>query len=95
MLDKCAGILYNKDRSEEERKTLGPTADLPFFKLYASMCTTYCCPDSLYACDRTTCGKLYVQKFFRKKSKKAKKSVDKRAGIGYNDYRKNEGGTSR
>lgn len=32
VLDNRAGILYNKDRSEEERKTLGPTADLPIFK---------------------------------------------------------------
>jgi len=34
VLDNRAGILYNKDRSEEERKTLGPTADLPFFKMH-------------------------------------------------------------
>jgi len=40
VLDNRAGILYNKDRSEEERKTLGPTADLRFFKLYALDRTT-------------------------------------------------------
>ena len=34
VLDNRAGMLYNKDRSEEERKTLGPTADLHIFKLY-------------------------------------------------------------
>lgn len=36
-VDIRAGILYNKDRSEEERKTLGPTADLHFFKLYVQL----------------------------------------------------------
>ncbi len=40
VLDKCAGVLYNKDRSEEERKTLGPTANLRFFKLFARDRTT-------------------------------------------------------
>jgi len=39
-IDNRAGILYNKDRSEEERKTLGPTADLRFFKLYGCGRTT-------------------------------------------------------
>lgn len=34
-IDNRAGILYNGIRSEEERKTLGPTADLRIFKLYA------------------------------------------------------------
>jgi hypothetical protein len=39
-VDILAGILYNNGRSEEERKTPGPTADLPFFKLYAYDHTT-------------------------------------------------------
>ena len=38
VLDNRTGILYNKDRSEEERKTLGPTADLPIFKMYGQIC---------------------------------------------------------
>lgn len=32
-VDKSTPFLYNKDRSEEERKTLGPTAEVQFFKM--------------------------------------------------------------
>ena len=33
-IDKPPAIVYNIIRSGEERKTLGPTANLPIFKLY-------------------------------------------------------------
>ena len=36
-IDILAGILYNKGRSEEERKTLGPTANLHIFKMYGQL----------------------------------------------------------
>lgn len=39
-VDKPRVVLYNKDRSEEDRKTLGPTADLRIFKLYVFIRTT-------------------------------------------------------
>lgn len=61
-LDNRHAIVYNNGRSEEERKTPGPTADLPFFKLYAR--------------GRTTYRKLYVQKFFQKNQKNFKKPID-------------------
>lgn len=36
-VDKSLLIVYNIIRSGEERKTLGPTANLPIFKMYVQL----------------------------------------------------------
>ena len=36
-VDKSLPVVYNIIRSGEERKTLGPTANLPIFKMYVQL----------------------------------------------------------